>query len=99
MSRDVCGICWCPYDEDGGCGCKPTQPEALRLAEALDELDAQFSHPGLCGDAAAELRRLHAENEALQKALRRVIRIYRVDDQTWNPEAEVERIYQMEMKK
>jgi hypothetical protein len=22
MSRDVCGICWCPYDEDGRCGCE-----------------------------------------------------------------------------
>ena len=35
-----------------------TQPEALRLADALEELDAQFSHTGLCGEAAAELRRL-----------------------------------------
>ena len=34
------------------------QPEALRLADALDELDRQFSRNGLCGDAAAELRRL-----------------------------------------
>lgn len=36
-----------------------TQPKALRLADALEELDVQFSHTGLCGDAAAELRRLH----------------------------------------
>ena len=35
-----------------------TQPKALRLADALEELDAQFSHTGLCGEAAAELRRL-----------------------------------------
>lgn len=21
MNRDVCGLCWCPYDEDGTCGC------------------------------------------------------------------------------
>jgi hypothetical protein len=35
-----------------------TEPEALRLADALDELDRQFSRNGLCGDAAAELRRL-----------------------------------------
>ena len=38
------------------------QPEALRLANALTELDAQFSQSGLCGEAAAELRRLHKEN-------------------------------------
>jgi hypothetical protein len=37
------------------------QPEALRLADALDELDRQFSRNGLCGDAAAELRWLHAK--------------------------------------
>ena len=45
------------------------QPEALRLAESLDELDAQFTYRGMCGDAAAELRRLHAENEALKAAV------------------------------
>jgi hypothetical protein len=46
-----------------------TQPEALRLADALDELDRQFSRNGLCGDAAAELRRLHEVNQDLLKAL------------------------------
>lgn len=48
----------------------PTQqPNALWLADALDELDAQFSRTGLCSDAAAKLRRLHAENEALKAKL------------------------------
>jgi hypothetical protein len=23
MNREVCGICWCPYDDNGACGCKP----------------------------------------------------------------------------
>ena len=41
------------------------QPEALMLADALDELDQQFSQTGLCGEGAAELRRLHEENERL----------------------------------
>ena len=28
MSREVCGICWCPYDEDtGACACAP-EPSA-----------------------------------------------------------------------
>ena len=45
------------------------QPEALRLADALDELDRQFSRNGLCGDAAAELRRLHEVNQDLLEAL------------------------------
>ena len=42
------------------------QPLALRLADALVELDAQFSYPGLCGEAAAELRRQHSEIETLK---------------------------------
>ncbi len=46
------------------------QPEALRLADALDELDAQFTHPGLCGEAAAELRRLHNVVERLLRERR-----------------------------
>lgn len=45
------------------------QSETLRLADALDELDAQFSFRGLCGEAAAELRRLHqSEREAWRYA-------------------------------
>ena len=40
MSREVCGICWCPYDEDTGeCACAPVQPrgamnkdEIIRMA-------------------------------------------------------------------
>ncbi len=40
------------------------QPEALRIADALDELDLQFySTELLCDDAAAELRRLHEESQ------------------------------------
>ena len=46
------------------------QPEALRLADALEELDVQFSQTGLCGEAAAELRRLHALNQELLEALK-----------------------------
>lgn len=42
------------------------QPEALRLADDLVELDAQFSYSGLCGEAATELRRLHDEIEQLK---------------------------------
>lgn len=80
--------------------------EALRLADALDRSASQADHDDnvidvarwFVEDAAAELRRLHAENEALQKALRRVIRPYRVDDQAWDPDAETERLYQLELK-
>jgi lipopolysaccharide biosynthesis regulator YciM len=38
---------------------------ALVLADALEELDVQFSHTGLCGEAADELRRLHEVNQDL----------------------------------
>ena len=44
------------------------QPEALRLADNLDELDEQFLTTGLCGEAAAELRRLHEVNAELVEA-------------------------------
>ncbi len=47
-----------------------TAPLAIALAE---KLESQFpegtAHSFLDGEAAAELRRLHAENEALRKAL------------------------------
>ena len=43
------------------------KPEALRLADALIERHGTESFQG---DAAAELRRLHAQRDALLKALR-----------------------------
>jgi hypothetical protein len=46
-------------------GAEMTQPTTLHLADALDELDRQFSRNGLCGDAAEELRRLHRECKIL----------------------------------
>jgi hypothetical protein len=50
MSREVCGICWCPYDEEtGACGCEPALKEHdmsdLRTAaqQALEALEmAEF---------------------------------------------------------
>lgn len=38
-----------------------TQPEALRLADLIDKVPYRGTH-----EAAAELRRLHAENEAMR---------------------------------
>ena len=60
-----------------------TEPEALRLADALDELDRQFSRNGLCGDAAAELRRLHEVNQDLLKALNTILNICLLDNGHW----------------
>jgi hypothetical protein len=45
------------------------QPEALRPADALEELDGLLSLAGECGEVATELRRLHAEVERLREAL------------------------------
>ena len=42
-----------------------TQPEALRLADFMDAMDYDDTR-----QAAAELRRLHAQREALLEALR-----------------------------
>ena len=39
MSREVCGICWCPYQEDGSCGCNPLDDAMrvpFRLAKAYE---------------------------------------------------------------
>ena len=58
-------------------------PEALRLADALEELDAQFSHTGLCGEATAELRRLHEVNQDLLKALNTILNICLLDNGHW----------------
>jgi flagellar motility protein MotE (MotC chaperone) len=49
-----------------------TQPEALRLADALDV--GEISYTGMC-KAAAELRRLHAVNAELLEALRNLARM------------------------
>lgn len=44
MSRDVCGICMCPYDDDGSCGCKNSSlawtllQENKKLQEVNQEL-------------------------------------------------------------
>lgn len=42
--------------------------EALEIAHALAELDAQFSRSGLCLEASYEISRLVAENTALREA-------------------------------
>ena len=40
-----------------------TQPEALRLADALDAVPETGADPDLIQESAAELRRLHADAE------------------------------------
>ena len=42
------------------------QPEALKLADVLHEVASLFCFPSALLQSAAELRRLHAENEALR---------------------------------
>ena len=62
MSREVCGICWCPYDEEtGACGCEPASKEhdmtTLRTAaqQALEALETVFMpfHPAVIDLKAA----------------------------------------------
>ena len=60
-----------------------TRPKALVLADALEELDVQFSHTGLCGEAADELRRLHEVNQDLLKALNTILNICLIDNGHW----------------
>ena len=71
MSREVCGICWCPYDEEtGACGCEPASKEhgmtTLRTAaqqalEALQNCANGEDDVLLTRDALAALRAALAE--------------------------------------
>ena len=56
-----------------------TQPEALRLADALDA--HQFDEPHA---AAAELRRLHAELERCKAVCSATSESWRADAESWN---------------
>ena len=49
MNREVCGICWCPYDDNGACGCKSVDA-AMRLPRAM----AQAYENGYKAGASAE---------------------------------------------
>jgi hypothetical protein len=49
------------------------QPEALRLADELDAVPETGADPDLIQEAAAELRRLHAVNQELLEALKKVL--------------------------
>jgi hypothetical protein len=45
MNREVCGICWCPYDDNGACGCKPqtgvsmNREDIIRMAREAGSID------------------------------------------------------------
>jgi hypothetical protein len=47
MSREVCGICWCPYDEiTGECACVPSTqpcPNCASLEAQNTELDRKLA--------------------------------------------------------
>ncbi len=49
MNREVCGICWCPYDDNGACGCQ-TLDDAMQQPRAM----AQAYENGYKAGAAAE---------------------------------------------
>jgi hypothetical protein len=49
MNREVCGICWCPYDDNGACGCQ-TLDAAMQQPRAM----AQAYENGYKAGAAAE---------------------------------------------
>ncbi len=46
-----------------------TQPEALRLADELERYHGEYP---TCTESAAELRRLHAQRDAVLEALKAV---------------------------
>ena len=50
MSREVCGICWCPYDEAAECGCPEfSQPSGAISSTAMLREAAQQALEALLG--------------------------------------------------
>lgn len=45
MNREVCGICWCPYDDNGACGCK-TLDDAMQQPRAMARADHGVGYTG-----------------------------------------------------
>jgi hypothetical protein len=63
MSRDVCGICWCPYDDDGRCGCEPAplvNMDAFRLGYDKGADDTRRRDHERINDEALLRQALHA---------------------------------------
>ena len=56
-----------------------TQPEALRLADAIDPMKRQSLDNLTCSVAAAELRRLHEANQELLEALHWIAEVNAMD--------------------
>ena len=52
MNREVCGICWCPYGDNGACGCQ-TLDDAMQQPRAM----AQAYENGYKAGVAAERER------------------------------------------
>ena len=75
------------------------QPLALRLADwhraMADEPKRNEAKRQKHRQTEIELRRLHAENEALRAALRQHIRTYQVSDDHWEPEKEADRLMEL----
>lgn len=65
-----------------------TQPEALRLADALEI----SSNHGIRREAAAELRRLHAQRDALLEALKLIVEFVDAPTEGKRPDVFVMRI-------
>jgi len=69
------------------------QPEALRLADELDDLNAGRNYDTPLTEAAAELRRLHGEVAAMNQRADEIHKWYDVLlDRAEQAEAEVERL-------
>ena len=60
MAREVCGICWCPYEDTGECACAP-EPTALLPRKPLseDEILSLFRTAGSPVAFARAVERAH----------------------------------------
>ena len=74
MNRDVCAICWCPYGDEGECGCKSVRVtdhfgDSNKMAsEALREDVQRFREAANCERETR--RQLERHNELLEASLK-----------------------------
>jgi hypothetical protein len=67
MNRDVCGICWALYDDEGRCECPQVQEPPRRTGLPHCERSCEANAFKI------EIRRLKAEKQEIGAALRRLI--------------------------
>ena len=62
MNREVCGICWCPYDDNGACGCKPQTGVSMNREDII-----RMAREAGCHEASHPMNPWSVTQEALER--------------------------------